>query len=216
MSASVSSLSIAADESQPLSRGKEQLLEAAIELFGRDGYEGTSVRALADRAGVSFALIRVAFGSKEGLRDAAERMVFDEMFGLSTFTGFVSSPNDVVGFIREHSEQFRKIKPKLALVRRCILEQRPTANAFIQRMIDHMRENGIYRIHGELPAEAWLQDPIRMILLRIGYILLAPNIEHLMGIDLLALEEIERINMGEARLWQLVEEGLEVEARSVS
>jgi AcrR family transcriptional regulator len=216
MSESIPSTLIAADEPQPLSRGKEQLLEAAIELFGRDGYEGTSVRALAERAGVSFALIRVAFGSKEGLRDVAERMVFDEMFGLSKFTGFVSSPDDVVDFIQEHSEQFRKIKPKLALVRRCILEQRPAANTFIRRMIDHMQENGIYRIHGELPPEAWLQDPIRMILLRIGYILLAPNIEELMGIDLLALEEIERINKGEARLWQLVEEGLELETKSFS
>ncbi|ALJ15889.1 TetR/AcrR family transcriptional regulator [Sphingopyxis macrogoltabida] len=200
------------DAAQPLSKGKERLLEAAIELFGRDGFDGTSVRAVADRAGVSFALIRVAFGSKEGLRDAAEKMVFDEIFRLSTFTGFVSSSDEVIGFIRDQAEQFRQLKPKLAFIRRCILEQRPAANDYIRRMIDHLRENGIYRLNQQLPEDSWLQDPIRMIMIRLGYFLLSPNIEQLMGVDLMSMEEIERTNRGEVRLWQLIEAGLQFEA----
>lgn len=200
------------DAAQPLSKGKERLLEAAIELFGRDGFDGTSVRAVADRAGVSFALIRVAFGSKEGLRDAAEKMVFDEIFRLSTFTGFVSSSDEVIGFIRDQAEQFRQLKPKLAFIRRCILEQRPSANDYIRRMIDHLRENGIYRLNQQLPEDSWLQDPIRMIMIRLGYFLLSPNIEQLMGVDLMSMEEIERTNRGEVRLWQLIEAGLQFEA----
>lgn len=200
------------DAAQPLSKGKERLLEAAIDLFGRDGFDGTSVRAVADRAGVSFALIRVAFGSKEGLRDAAEKMVFDEIFRLSTFTGFVSSSDEVIGFIRDQAEQFRQLKPKLAFIRRCILEQRPAANDYIRRMIDHLQENGIYRLNQQLPEDSWLQDPIRMIMIRLGYFLLSPNIEQLMGVDLMSMEEIERTNRGEVRLWQLIEAGLQFEA----
>lgn len=202
----------AEETAQPLSKGKERLIEAAIELFGRDGFDGTSVRAVADRAGVSFALIRVAFGSKEGLRDAAEKMVFDEIFRLSTFTGFVSSSDEVIGFIRDQADQFRQLKPKLAFVRRCILEQRPAANDYIRRMIDHMQANGIYRLNQQLPEDSWLQDPIRIIMIRLGYFLLSPNIENLMGVDLMSMEEIERTNRGEVRLWQLIEAGLQFEA----
>ncbi|MCC7231841.1 MAG: TetR/AcrR family transcriptional regulator [Bacteroidia bacterium] len=46
---------------------KEQILEAALELFGESGYEGTSVRALAAKAGVNVAMISYYFGSKKKL-----------------------------------------------------------------------------------------------------------------------------------------------------
>lgn len=192
----------------PPSKGKERLLEAAIELFGRDGFEGTSVRAIADYAGVSFALIRVAFGSKEGLRNEAERAVFDEIFDMSTFAGFLSSPDDVMNFIHGQTKHVEKIKSKLPFIRRSILEQRPAANDFIRRMIDHLSNNGIYRLRHELPEDSWLDDPVRLVMMRLGYFLLAPNIEQTTGVDLMAIEQIERTNRGEVRLWQLVEAGL--------
>lgn len=204
------------DAELPLSKGKERLLEAAIELFGKDGFDGTSVRAIADRAGVSFALIRVAFGSKEGLRNAAERLVFDEIFELSTFAGFVSSPDDVMSFIHGQAAHFQHIKSKLPFIRRSILEQRPAANDLIRRMIDYLSAHGIYRLNHELPEDSWLNDPVRLVMIRLGYFLLAPNIEQTMGIDLMAIDEIERTNRGEVRLWQLVEEGLEFESQQSS
>ena len=43
------------------------LIEAGLELFGARGYEGTSSRALADRAGVNQALIGYHFRGKKGL-----------------------------------------------------------------------------------------------------------------------------------------------------
>ncbi len=46
---------------------KEQLLEAAEGLFAEHGYEGTSVRKLALKAGVNVAMISYYFGSKEKL-----------------------------------------------------------------------------------------------------------------------------------------------------
>lgn len=50
---------------------KRALLVAAIRLFGRKGYENTSVRDLVDDAGVNLAAVNYHFGSKEGLRLAA-------------------------------------------------------------------------------------------------------------------------------------------------
>nr|ASV47045.1 TetR family transcriptional regulator [uncultured bacterium] len=51
------------------------LLVAARELFATDGYERTTVRAVADRAGVNQALLFRYFGNKEGLfAEAATEM----------------------------------------------------------------------------------------------------------------------------------------------
>lgn len=46
---------------------KEQILECAEELFAEHGYDGTSVRQLASKAGVNIAMISYYFGSKEEL-----------------------------------------------------------------------------------------------------------------------------------------------------
>ena len=54
-----------ARESGP--RTRDALIEAGIDIFGRDGYHAASSRALADAAGVNQALIGYHFGSKEGL-----------------------------------------------------------------------------------------------------------------------------------------------------
>jgi TetR/AcrR family transcriptional regulator len=47
------------------------LLQAALEAFAETGYDGTSVRQLSRRLGVSHALLTARFGSKEGLWFAA-------------------------------------------------------------------------------------------------------------------------------------------------
>lgn len=46
---------------------KDHILECAEELFAENGYNGTSVRALAQKAGVNIAMISYYFGSKEEL-----------------------------------------------------------------------------------------------------------------------------------------------------
>ncbi len=47
------------------------LLQGALEAFAETGYDGTSVRELSRRLGVSHALLTARFGSKEGLWYAA-------------------------------------------------------------------------------------------------------------------------------------------------
>jgi AcrR family transcriptional regulator len=46
---------------------RRRILEAALEIFAAEGYEGTSTRQLAERAGVNLPAIQYYFGSKEGL-----------------------------------------------------------------------------------------------------------------------------------------------------
>lgn len=51
----------------PTASGRSALLQAALSLFAERGFEGTSTRAIAERAGVPQGLIRHHFGSKDGL-----------------------------------------------------------------------------------------------------------------------------------------------------
>lgn len=58
---------------------REALLTAARDLFATVGYDGTTVRAVADRAGVNQALLFRYFGNKEGLFGEA---ILGEAMGL--------------------------------------------------------------------------------------------------------------------------------------
>ncbi len=60
---------------------RARIRDAAIELFGSDGFERTSVRAIAARADVSAGLVIHHFASKEGLRSACDEFVVDAFLG---------------------------------------------------------------------------------------------------------------------------------------
>ena len=49
---------------------KENIINAAVELFAEKGFEGTSIRELAAKAGVNVAMVNYYFGSKEKLFEA--------------------------------------------------------------------------------------------------------------------------------------------------
>ncbi|BBZ12810.1 TetR/AcrR family transcriptional regulator [Mycobacterium branderi] len=55
-----------------------RIRDAAIEQFGQQGF-GVGLRAIADAAGVSAALVIHHFGSKEGLRRACDDYIADEV-----------------------------------------------------------------------------------------------------------------------------------------
>src|SRR5580704_6578922 len=59
---------ISGDPSKPRGdRTREKVLQAALECFGAFGFEGTSTRAVADRAGLSHPLLLYHFESKDRL-----------------------------------------------------------------------------------------------------------------------------------------------------
>lgn len=58
---------------------RQQLLDVARDRFARDGYASTTVRHIADDAGVNVALINRYFESKEGLFSACLTAAIDEL-----------------------------------------------------------------------------------------------------------------------------------------
>ena len=58
---------------------RARIRDAALRQFGEQGFERTTIRGIAATAGVSPALVRHHFGSKDALRDAVDEHVLTEI-----------------------------------------------------------------------------------------------------------------------------------------
>jgi AcrR family transcriptional regulator len=65
------------DDAALVAKRRSQILGAAIELFGRRGYHATTIREIAERAGVSTGLVYQYFGDKEDVLFLALQTVLD-------------------------------------------------------------------------------------------------------------------------------------------
>jgi TetR/AcrR family transcriptional regulator len=72
---------------------RSRLLLAATDSFAEYGYEGASLRAIADNAGVSFQLITYYFGTKEELWVATVDYLFERYLETGKGLGFTPSGN---------------------------------------------------------------------------------------------------------------------------
>src|SRR5271168_3226863 len=77
-----------------------RIRDAAIEQFGQRGF-GVGLRAIAEAAGVSAALVIHHFGSKEGLRKACDDFVAEEI--RSTKSEAIQS-NDAATWLAQMAE----------------------------------------------------------------------------------------------------------------
>jgi AcrR family transcriptional regulator len=60
---------------------RQKLILAALDLFGRIGFEATSTRAIAEAAGANIGSIKYHFGGKEGLYAAVAEYIAEELSG---------------------------------------------------------------------------------------------------------------------------------------
>src|SRR4051812_42209206 len=86
-------------------RRREQIVAVAITVFGEHGYAGGSVRAIADRVGVSHATLLQHFGSKEGLLTAVleewdRRTVEARLTGVAGLDYFRQLPEVMAAHLR--------------------------------------------------------------------------------------------------------------------
>ena len=72
---------------------RARLLRAATDSFAEYGYEGTSLRTIADGAGVSFQLISHYFGTKEELWAVTVDYLFERYLETGKGLGFTPSGN---------------------------------------------------------------------------------------------------------------------------
>lgn len=195
-------------ESEPAAR--ERILEAAVHLFGRHGFDGTSLRALADEAQVSWGLIRFYFGSKEGLREAAEALVQARYLGLVSEGAGIASLEGLFDRI----DKEKHLPDDARFLRRAFIEERPIAQSFLQHLFAAERESlAESALLGSFPEEEWIADPLQSIATRLGYLMLAPQIKAVLGRDVFSASELKLRNSQLLRVANLVRLGLEAERR---
>jgi TetR/AcrR family transcriptional regulator len=96
---------------------RESILKAALEYFGAFGFEGTTTRAVAERAGVSHSLVLYHFQSKEQLWTS----MMDDAIGryASVIEGiFDRSPGRAGAALKEFIEQFVRMSSQTPQIHR--------------------------------------------------------------------------------------------------
>ncbi|HWE47885.1 MAG TPA: TetR family transcriptional regulator [Caulobacteraceae bacterium] len=192
----------------PGPEGRERLIESAVRLFGKNGFEGTSVRDIADDAGVSFSLIRFYFGSKDGLRDAAEAWVVTYCLDRTLSAADAERFEDVAPHIEALLDSSLAPTDVIPFLRRAFIDERPIALELVKGLI---AKAGTFR-GKRAPGEAWAQDPTLLVAQGVGLMMLSPIFQTLQGRDVYGREELLRLNAQAFRMEELILKGLAAEA----
>lgn len=115
---------------------KQDLIMAAGELFAEHGFAGTSIRAIAEKAGANIAAINYHFGSKDHLHTEVLRFVIQQMGCEATF----------VNTLLENPELF---------------ESRETIAEMVQKIVSNQFETHFSVDHPDWFAQVMIQSVIR-------------------------------------------------------
>jgi len=193
--------------------GRDRLIEAAVRLFGRHGFKAVSVRAIAKDAGVSWALIRFYFGSKEGLRKAAEKQIMATYLKLTEELS-ASESIDQVADVFDHAERAWALSDAIRYLPRALIENRPFVLEILRSLLNRTENPAAVALREEYPGEDILRDPVYALVPVMGHYLLAPQIKKLLGRDVFDVAELKRRNLQIGRIWELIVLGLEAEKKS--
>ncbi len=163
----------------------------AIELFAARGFAHTTVRAIAERAGVSAALILHHYGSKDGLRAACDTYLLNFLRDEKTKAFTTGAAPAVKTYLHEHPEA----RPLFDYMARVLAEGGPTAEAMFDRMVADVRgylaageSAGTVRPSVDEEARAVVHSAIGVAMLLLG-----PHVaRHLGGDQVLDDAVIER------------------------
>lgn len=112
-----------------------RIRDAAIEQFGEHGF-GVGLRAIAEAAGVSAALVIHHFGSKDGLRKACEDYIAETIRGSKSEA---LQSNDPATWFAQMAE-IEEYAPLMAYLVRSMQAGGELANMLWRRMIDNAEE----------------------------------------------------------------------------
>ena len=111
---------------------RARIRDAAILLFGRDGFTGTSVRAIAAEAEVSPALVIHHFRNKDGLRAACDDFVTQELVD----TEQKSADADLIGTMHRWLSNPDVFQPAFDYLARMLDGDSETAGRLFDELVD--------------------------------------------------------------------------------
>jgi AcrR family transcriptional regulator len=115
---------------------KERIRDAAIRLFGRDGFAATTVRSVAADAEVSPGLVIHHFGSKAGLRQACDEFVITGAAARSTDK---ADPGKVRAMLQDYLADPDQYAGEIAYVRQSLADQSGPGDQFFDSVVRQTR-----------------------------------------------------------------------------
>ena len=133
---------------RPLEFDPDAALDAAMQVFWRNGYENTSMQDLLDAMRISKSSLYQAFGGKQALFERCMTRYGDEMTGA--LRGALQASPSGLGFIRQFLESVLDEARGVCEARGCLVLN--TANEFARRnpRIAEAVSQGLDRFHGVL------------------------------------------------------------------
>ncbi|HXJ63827.1 MAG TPA: helix-turn-helix domain-containing protein [Actinomycetota bacterium] len=110
---------------------RARIRDAALQQFGEHGFNGATIRGIADAAGVSPGLVQHHFRSKEGLRAACDEAVMDLVRQklAAIEDGSISSPSFVAALAAA-------APPLVRYLSRAVVDGSPAAAALVDEVVD--------------------------------------------------------------------------------
>lgn len=161
---------------------RQRILNVAMQRFASDGFAGTSVRALADAAAVSPALILHHFGSKDGLIAACTAEVTASI-RASKLAAFAAGPElDALDVLRGAGDNGHRLR----YLARLLVEEATHVEDLIDEMVadaEQALEAGI--ASGSLkPVEDVHGVATVLTIWSLGAVMLHEQVSRLLGADL--------------------------------
>jgi TetR/AcrR family transcriptional regulator, regulator of cefoperazone and chloramphenicol sensitivity len=189
-------------------RGKDlttraRLRQAGLELFAEHGYRGASVRAIADRAGVSAGLVVHHFGSKDGLRRAVDAWMVQEFSdALAQVPSDVPPEQLSAGVGAAVADVMGSDAHLRGYLRRSLTEDSPASAALFERFVEMAAaELAHLRAAGGLQGDADpLWAPYQLVFLIVGPLLLEPLIQRRLPDPVFDTDVIARRSAANLRL----------------
>jgi AcrR family transcriptional regulator len=115
---------------------RARIRDAAIVLFGRDGFRETTIRRIATEVGVSAALILHHFGSKDGLRQACDDHVLAEVTKPGETIGSGNDPR-AAATIRVWLSQTDEHRPWLQYISRLLMSGSDIGDRLFDELVSY-------------------------------------------------------------------------------
>ena len=177
------------------------ILDTAVRLYARQGFENVTFNNIADEAGVATSLIRHYFGSKENFRNSSHRYVLDEVKKvfehIESFFDDQAGANELDRAVNELINSLRERSHLLRYLARLFMAGDSSANALFQEYYQLIlsyikRLEASDQLKPEI-SPVWLA--FNFMYMQLGTAFLQDQIEYVRGVNAYDLDETLNRNL---------------------
>jgi AcrR family transcriptional regulator len=172
-----------------------RIRNAALELFAARGVTATSIRDVAQAAGVSAGLVQHHFGTKDGLREAVDQFVVSD--ALATITDLPASLEErTAEFAARMGEVVRDRPHSMLYMARSATEGGELGLASFKAMVEFgVKQLEQMKAAGQLVPDLDLEwTVLQLTLFNLATVMFEPAISHALGQPLFSDEGRQRWN----------------------